>query len=80
MYDNEEYSEMILLLYEQCNRNKRESPRQCALKFPNKNHPHPSGNFNVVLRLQQTGSFRCIPKTKKFKDIKSGIPVKDILG
>ena len=49
------------------------------LKFPNKNHPSPSTIFKVVSQLRQTGSFRCLPKTKNFKDKKSGIPVEDIL-
>lgn len=79
MYDNEEYSEMVLL-YGQCNRNKREAARQYALKFPNKNHPSPSTIFKAVAQLRKTGSFRCLPKKKKFEDIKSGIPVEDVLG
>ncbi|GFW24146.1 DUF4817 domain-containing protein [Trichonephila clavipes] len=55
MYTNEEYCKMVLL-YGQCNRNKREAARLYAIQFPSRRHPSYCTIATAVQRLHQTGS------------------------
>ncbi|GFX04639.1 DUF4817 domain-containing protein [Trichonephila clavipes] len=55
MYTNEEYCEMVLL-YGQYNRNKRQSARLYAIKFPSRRHPSYCTIASAVQRLYKTGS------------------------
>ena len=55
MYTNEEYCEMVLL-YRQCNRNKREAARLYAIIFPSRRHPSYCTTARAVQRLCKTGS------------------------
>ncbi|GFY08309.1 retrovirus-related Pol polyprotein from transposon 297 [Trichonephila clavipes] len=55
MYTNEEYCKMVLL-YGQCNRNKREAARLYAIKFPRRRHPSYCTIAIAVQRLYKTRS------------------------
>ncbi|GFX94645.1 DUF4817 domain-containing protein [Trichonephila clavipes] len=64
MYTNGDYCEMVLL-YGQCNRDKREAVRLYAIKFPSRRHPSYFTNASAVQRLHQTGScHRRIPLSR----------------
>ncbi|GFV54809.1 DUF4817 domain-containing protein [Trichonephila clavipes] len=64
MYTNEGYCEMVLL-YGQYNRNKRESARLYAIKFPSRRHPSYCIIASAVQRLYKTGScHRRIPLSR----------------
>ncbi|GFW91275.1 hypothetical protein TNCV_736901 [Trichonephila clavipes] len=52
MYTNEEYCETVLL-YGQCNRNKRDAARLYATKFPIRRHPSYCTITSVVQRVCQ---------------------------
>ncbi|GFX01573.1 DUF4817 domain-containing protein [Trichonephila clavipes] len=78
MYTNEEYCEMVLL-YGQCNRNKREAARLNAIKFPSHRHPSYCAIASVVQRLYKTGScHRRIPLSRATH--LQRIPIEDVLG
>ncbi|GFX40803.1 DUF4817 domain-containing protein [Trichonephila clavipes] len=79
MYTNEEYCEMVLL-YGQCNRNKRETARLYAIKFPSRRHPFYCTISRAVQRLYITGScHRRIPLSRA-PPSSLRIPTEDVLG
>ncbi|GFU20968.1 DUF4817 domain-containing protein [Trichonephila clavipes] len=79
MYTNEEYCERVLL-YGQCNRNKREVTRLYAIKFPSRKHPSYCTIDRAVQRLYKTGScHRRIPLSCATPS-SLRIPAYDILG
>ncbi|GFV23722.1 DUF4817 domain-containing protein [Trichonephila clavipes] len=64
MYTNEEYNEMVLL-YEQCNRNKGEFVRLYGIKFPSRRHLSYCTIAGAVQRLYKAGSsHRRIPLSR----------------
>ncbi|GFW84317.1 DUF4817 domain-containing protein [Trichonephila clavipes] len=78
MYAYEEYCEMILL-YGQCNRNKREAARLYAIKFPSRRHPSYCTIAGAVQRLYKTGScHRRIPLSPATPSSLQ-IPAEDVL-
>ncbi|GFW16795.1 DUF4817 domain-containing protein [Trichonephila clavipes] len=79
MYTNEEYCEMVLL-YGQYNRNKRESARLYAIKFPSRRHSSYCTIASAVQRLYKTGScHRRIPLSRATPS-SLRIPAEDVLG
>ncbi|GFW67235.1 DUF4817 domain-containing protein [Trichonephila clavipes] len=79
MYTNEEYYEMVLL-YGQCNRNKREVARRYAINFPSRKHPSYCTIDHAVQRLYKTGvCHRRIPLSRA-TPLSLRIPSEDVLG
>lgn len=79
MYTNEEYCEMVLL-YGECNRNKRETERLYASKFPNRRHPSYSTIERAVKRLRETGSCHSRIRLSRATPPNWQIPAEDVLG
>ena len=79
MYTNEEYCE-IVLLYGQCNRNKKEAARLYSTKFPSWRHPSYCTTARAVQCFYKTGScHRRIPLSSA-KPSSLRIPTEDVLG
>ncbi|GFX65115.1 DUF4817 domain-containing protein [Trichonephila clavipes] len=79
MYTNEEYCDMVLL-YGQCNRNKRGVARLYAIKFPGRRHPSHCTIARAVQRLYKTGNcHRRIPLSRATPS-SLRIPADDVLG
>ena len=79
MYTNEEYCEMVLLS-EQCSRNKKEAARLYSTKFPSWRHPSYCTTARAVQCFYKTGScHRRIPLSSA-KPSSLRIPTEDVLG
>ncbi len=79
MYTNEEYCEMVLL-YGQCNRNKRETAKLYAIKFPNRRHPSECTIARAVQCLRKTGSCHRRIRLSRATPSSVRIPAEDVLG
>ncbi|GFW72842.1 DUF4817 domain-containing protein [Trichonephila clavipes] len=79
MYTNEEYCEMVLL-YGQCNRNKREAARLYAIKLPSRRHPSYCAIARAVQRLYKTGSCHGRIPLSRATPSSLRIPAEDVLG
>ncbi|GFX39257.1 DUF4817 domain-containing protein [Trichonephila clavipes] len=78
MYANKKYCGMVLL-FGQCNRNKREVARLYAFKFSSRRHPSYCTIARAVQRLYKTGScHRCIPLPRAAPS-SFWIPAEDVL-
>ncbi|GFW64938.1 DUF4817 domain-containing protein [Trichonephila clavipes] len=78
MYTNEECCEMVLL-YGQCNRNKREAARLYAIKFSSRRHPSYCTSARAVQRWYRTGSCQIRIPLSCAKPSSLRIPVEDVL-
>ncbi|GFT16501.1 DUF4817 domain-containing protein [Trichonephila clavipes] len=78
-YTNDEYCEMVLL-YGQCNRNKREAARLYAIKFHSRRHPSYCTMAGTVQRLYKTGSCRRRIPLSRATPSSLRIPAEDVLG
>jgi len=79
VYTNEEYCEMVLL-YCQCNRNKREAARLYAMKFPSRRHPSYCTIARAVQRFCKTGSCHRLIPLSRATPSSWRIPAEDVLG
>ncbi|GFX31571.1 DUF4817 domain-containing protein [Trichonephila clavipes] len=78
MYINEEHCKMVLL-YGQCNRNKRGEARLYAIKFPSRKHPSYCTIARAVQRLYKTGSFHRRSPLSRATPSSLRIPAEDVL-
>ncbi|GFT53110.1 DUF4817 domain-containing protein [Trichonephila clavipes] len=70
----------MVLLYGQCNRNKREAARLCAIKFPSRRYPSYCAIARAVQCFYKTGScHRRIPLSRATPS-SLRIPNEDVLG